>query len=61
MHNDPLLPLRYKHRCTEVITSINKKIKYPPPLKILHSIAKRFNTTKYHDTEYKNLPTLKYA
>ena len=49
-HNDPLWPLRYKYSCTEVIIAINKKIKYPLPLKILHSITKSFNTTKYHNT-----------
>ena len=57
MHIKPQWPLRFKHRCTKVITIVSKKIKYPLPLKILHSITKRNITTKYHNTEYRNLPT----
>ena len=57
IHIKPWWPLRCKHRCTKFITTVSKKIKYPLPLKILHSITKRFNIPKYHDIEYRNLPT----
>ena len=57
IHIEPQRPLRFKHKCIEVITIVSKKIKYPLPLKISHCITKRFNTIKQHDIEYRNLHT----
>jgi len=57
IHIEPQWPLKFKHKCTKVITTISKKIKYSSSLKISRSITKRFNATKYYGTEYRNLPT----
>ena len=59
IHIEPQWPLRFKHKCTEIITTVSKKIKYPSSLEMLYGITKRFNTTKYHNTEYRNIPTPK--
>ena len=59
IHIELQWPLRFEHKCTKIITTVSKKIKYPPLLEISHNITKRFNTTKYYDREYRNLPTSK--
>jgi len=50
IHTKPQWPLRYKHRCTEVISTISKKDKMSTTYQNITSITKRINTIKYHDT-----------